>query len=115
MTYKWQPTREKPMLSLSQSEQYQQAHVTPGSICIEDGVEEQGCPAVITEFLNKMEWEVIGSHPDTTEPLFIKKDMGRRPVIDAENDVNLTEGMLFRWYEAVAYEHAKMMSIGLGD
>ena len=103
------------MLSMSQSEQYASQSVAPGMICIEEATEEQACPAVITEFLNKMNWCVVCQHPDTQEPLFIKQDMGRRPLVDSERDVDLTEGLYFRWYEAVAYEHAKMMSIGLGE
>ena len=102
------------MLSMSQSEQYQSPSVSPGSICISVSLEDQACPAVITEFLNKMNWVVVGQHPDTTEPLFTKRDMGMRPVIDKDKEVDMTEGFYFRWYEAVAYEHAKMMSIGLG-
>lgn len=68
---------------------------------------------MITEFLNKMMWCVVCQHPDTMEPLFTKQHMGMRPLLAVECD--MTEGMYFRWYEAVAYEHAQMMSIGLGE
>ncbi len=105
MTYRWSITTEKPTLSLSGSQIFLDT----------ENIEEQCCPAVITEFLNKMQWVVATSHPDTGEPLFTKQDMGRRPLINKDTDVNLTEGMYFHWYEAVAYEHAKMMSIGLGE
>ncbi len=105
MTYPWFPTTERPVLTLSGDQ-----------IRLDlDNLEDQCCPAVIVEFLNKMQWAAEGTHPDTSEPLFRKKDMGCRPLIDPSNDVDLTEAMVFRWYEAVAYEHAKMMSIGLGE
>lgn len=105
MTYKWNPSSEIPTLEMS------------GNMInlIDHTDRDQFCPAVITEFLNKMKWSVIYSHADTQEPLFTKEDMGMRLISGEMKEVDLTEGMYFRWDEAVAYEHAKMMSIGLGE
>ena len=107
MTYRWLPMSEKPDFKVDS--------FSGATLEINSNTEDQTCPAVITEFLNKMDWIVTCQHPDTHEPLFTKADMGMRPLVDAEKKVDLTEGMYFRWYEAVAYEHAKMMSIGLGE
>ena len=107
MTYNFPPVSEKPDFKIDS--------YSGATLGLKHNDEEQVCPAVITEFLNKMNWLVACQHPDTQEPLFTKADMGMRPLINAEQEVNLTEGMIFRWYEAVAYEHAKMVSIGLGE
>lgn len=105
MAYRWTPNTEKPQLQMSGNQ-----------IFLDDNVsDERVTPAVITEFLTQLKWQAAGQHPDTSEQFWHKKDMGMRPVLDAENEVDLTEGMYFYWYEAMAYEYAKMLSIGLGE
>lgn len=105
MAYRWIPSSEKPSLTLQGN-----------MILLDDNVDDdRECPAVITEFLTKLKWAAQGSHPDTGEVFWKKEDMGMRPIVNAEKEVDLTEGMVFYWHEAMAYEYAKMLSIGLGD
>lgn len=102
MAYRWSPTSEKPTLTLSGNMINLDA----------DHVEDQACPGVILDFLTKMGWQLMMNHPDTGDPLFQKDDQGVRT--EGAEKTDLTEGMYFHWYEAIAWEHYKLINIGSG-
>lgn len=68
-------------------------------------------PAIVNLLTTKLGWLHAGSHPDTFEPLYTKEDKG---MLNG-SEQNLTDGLYYRWYEAIAYEYAKFIYIGLDD
>ena len=60
----------------------------------------QYVPVGIPVFLQDMGWNTTCNDPDTEEMLFQK-----------QGDPNIST-MYFRWYEAVAYEWFRMMTLG---
>lgn len=83
-----------------------------GEVELEVRTEENEVPPWIEKYLFKMQWSPVGQCPNTKETLYSKND----EIHDESGAlVNGTSGYYFRWYEACAYEHAKLMSIGLGE
>lgn len=66
------------------------------------------CPDRISKLLVTLGWESTMNDPDTDEMLWQKKD----PNMTTDFDPQLNSGYWF-WYEAIAYEFAKMMSLGM--
>ena len=69
-------------------------------------------PETQKDFLDRLGWTSAGYHPDTMEELFRKQppadcSEGKRRAWDNE----LMTGYWY-WYEAVAYEFTKFMTIG---
>jgi hypothetical protein len=59
-------------------------------------------PPKIDDFLIKVGWTMQMHDPSTMEPLYVKTD---EPA---------TQHMSFRWYEAIAYESFKFMTLADG-
>jgi hypothetical protein len=72
-------------------------------------VPEQSVPKRIFAFLAAMGWQSRATDQNTFEELFYKNDQIHNEAGVLEDG---TGGHCFRWYEAVAYEYYKMMTIG---
>lgn len=72
-------------------------------ITIHPQVQTQGCPAKVMAFLYDLGWSQSATHPDTSEPLWQKH---------GEPD---TDGMYYKWYEAVSYEFYKFVTLSTGN
>ena len=85
--------------------QGQELHLSTSDnkITIQPQVQQQDCPTKIEELLRNLGWVQATTHPDTFEPMWQKT---------AEED---TEGMYYKWYEAMAYEFYKFVTIASGN
>jgi hypothetical protein len=71
--------------------------------------DDHECPPRILEFLKMLGWQDFNTCPDTGECLLTKNDEIHNEQGSIENG---THGYYYRWYEAIAYEYYKMMTIG---
>ena len=67
----------------------------------------QKAPDRVVNLLSNLGWITDMSDPDTQEPLFKKMDAN----LGGDHDPDLNR--YWRWYEAMAYEFAKFVNIGL--
>lgn len=72
----------------------------------------QEVPAKMVDFLDRMGWATTNNHPESGEWLFHKyPPNGCTDEVRKQWDNELQSGYWF-WYEAVAYEFTKFMTIG---
>lgn len=113
MAYRWAPTSEKPDLQLTEINAGGFNQTPQHAFNLNHNIDDQACPGVILDFLKKHGWELMMNHPDTGDPLFQKNDKGVRT--EGAEPTDLTEGFYFFWYEAIAWEHYKLINIGAGE
>ncbi len=69
---------------------------------------QQTEPERVIKLLSNLGWKEIGTDPNNGEGLYQKED----PNMGVGHDADLTT-KYWRWYEAMAYEFAKFVNVGL--